>query len=273
MLSETRIRDNVWGWTLGGESLLTSYGSNCTAVAGRDAVLLIDPFIAPAHARLVEKALGTKTNVPLRHVVLTHHHTDHALGAGWFASKGVEVVAHRACRERMAAEHPGLIASRRRQPDLADLFRDAEPYLPGHVFDESLTLDLGGTQARIFHPGHNHTPGDAIVHLPKESVVVCGDLVSAGYHVNYEDATVGNLEDGIYVLGSTGARTYVPGHGPAGGPDLLETQARYHSEIRTAARSSPNAPFALDRIRSLFPGHLLEEVLSASLEKNRSGIS
>jgi cyclase len=273
MLSETRIRDNVWVWTLGGESLLTSYGANCTAVAGRDAVLLIDPFIAPAHARLVEKALGTNTSVPLRHIVLTHHHTDHALGAGWFAPKGVEIAAHPACRERMAAEHPGLIASRRRQPDLADLFRDAEPYLPGRVFDESLTLDLGDTEARVFHPGHNHTPGDAVVHFPKESVVVCGDLVSAGYHVNYEDAALDNLGDGINILRSLGTRTYVPGHGPPGGPELLESQSRYHSAIRTAAGSSQDAPSALDRIRSLFPGYFLEEVLPPALQKNRSGTS
>ena len=49
-------------------------------------------------------------------VALVQLDPDHALGAGWFASKGVEVIAHHACRERMAAEHPALIAS----PALAD---------------------------------------------------------------------------------------------------------------------------------------------------------
>ena len=61
-LGVTRFRDNVWVWTFGGESIATSYGSNCTAVAGRDAVLLVDPFIAPAYAQDFAKAMtGTIT--------------------------------------------------------------------------------------------------------------------------------------------------------------------------------------------------------------------
>jgi cyclase len=263
-LVETRLTEDLWVWTLGGERIATSYGANCTAVVGKTAVLLVDPFIAPAHARLVEEKLREKTPLPVRHVVLTHHHTDHALGAGWFAARGATVHAHRACRDRMAAEHPALIESRRRQPEIASLFCDAEPYLPESVFDESLTLDFGGRQIQAFHPGHNHTPGDAVVHVPDSETVICGDLISSGYHVNYEDADTANLESGIRFLRSLGAHTYVPGHGPADGPELLDNQARYHSEIRRAA-SKPDTASALDRIRSLFPGYLLEEVLPAAL--------
>jgi glyoxylase-like metal-dependent hydrolase (beta-lactamase superfamily II) len=91
ILRETRVRDNVWVWTLGEDRIETSYGANCTAVVGRDSVLVVDPFIAPALAKLVEDALREKTSLPVRFVVLTHHHTDHALGAGWFARRGATV--------------------------------------------------------------------------------------------------------------------------------------------------------------------------------------
>ena len=265
-LRETRIRENVWVWTFGGESIPTSYGANCTAVVGREAALLVDPFIAPVLARRVEETLRAKTALPLRHVVLTHHHTDHALGAGFFASRGVEVVAHRVCAERMSAEHPGLVASRRLQPDIADLFRDAEPYIPSRIFDEEVTLDLGGTEARLLHPGHNHTPGDAVVHLTRESVVICGDLVSSSYHVNYEDADVANLERGLETLRALEAGTYIPGHGPAGGPELLDAELRYHRAIVEAAASG-EGPERLERIRSRFPDYRLESVLPAAFTR------
>jgi glyoxylase-like metal-dependent hydrolase (beta-lactamase superfamily II) len=209
-LAETRVREDVLVFTLGGDRIATSYGANCTAVLGRTAVLLVDPFISPAYARPVEEKVYEKTPVPVRHVVLTHHHTDHALGAGWFDARGAVVHAHRACRGAMAAEHPDLIESRRRQPEIAFLFRDAKAYLPARIFDESLTLDLGRRQVRVLHPGHNHTPGDAVLQLPERETVVCGDLVSSGYHVNCEDADIGNLENGIQYLRSLGARTYVP---------------------------------------------------------------
>ena len=269
---QTRPRENVFVWTLGGEGISTSYGSNCAAVVGMKAILLVDPFIAPSYARRVEQSLREKTSVPLRHVLLTHHHTDHALGAGWFASRGVEVIAHPACRAAMAAEHPGLVAARRRQPELADLFGDAEPYIPSRTCDEELTLDLGGTEVRVLHPGHNHTAGDLVAHLPRESVLVCGDLVSAGYHVNYEDAIPANLGRGLESLRALNARTLVPGHGAWGGLDLLDRQSRYHSAIRDIARSAPDLATAISRIRSLFPGYLLEEVLPSGLKAEWSAV-
>ena len=256
-LRETRIRDNVWVWTFGGDRIETSYGANCTAVIGRDSVLVVDPFIVPAFAKLVEDALRDRTQLPVRFVVLTHHHTDHALGAGWFAGRGATVAAHAACRDAMAAEHPGLIEARRRVRELAELFRDVEPHLPGIVFGDAIEIDLGESRARVFHPGPGHTAGDVVVRLEPESVVVCGDLVSAGFHVNYEDAVVENLEKGIRGLRDLGARTYVPGHGAPGGPEILEEQLRYHAAIAAAS--------SVEEVRRRFPGYALAEVLPQSL--------
>ena len=256
-LRETRLRDNAWVWTLGGDRIETSYGANAVAVAGRESVLVVDPLIAPAYARLVETAIAEKTSLPVRHVVLTHHHTDHALGASWFAARGAQIWAHPACRNAMAAEHPGLVHARREIPQLAELFRDAEPYIPSAIVDASIEIDLGGSRARVFHPGAGHTRGDLAVHLERESIVACGDLVSVGYHVNYEDAAVENLVDGLRTLRDLRASIYVPGHGPAGGPEILDAQARYHSVVGSAASAS--------EIRDAFPEYALAELLPASV--------
>ena len=261
-LSQTNLRENVFVWTLGGDRIETSYGANCTAVIGREAVLLVDPLIAPAHARLVENALSAVTPLPVRFVVLTHHHTDHALGAAWFGSRGATVVAHRACQEAMAAEHPALIRSRRRIPGLAELFADAKPCLPSLDFEEGvLTLDLGGCVARVVHPGPGHTAGDSVVHLEEESVTICGDLVSAGYHVNYEDAAIESLETGLAVLRDLQTRSYVPGHGAVGGPHLLDDQLEYHRAAAGARGSDSSRP--RHPLHARFPGYLLEEVIGS----------
>jgi cyclase len=257
ILRETRIRDNVWVWTFGGDRIETSYGANSTAVIGRSSVLVVDPFIVPAFAKLVENALRDRTSLPVRFVVLTHHHTDHALGAGWFAGRGATVAAHAACRDAMEAEHAGLIEARRRVRELAELFRDVEPHLPGIVFGDAIEIDLGESRARVFHPGPGHTAGDVVVRLERESVVVCGDLVSAGFHVNYEDAVLENLENGIRALRDLGARTYVPGHGAPGGPEILEEQLRYHAAVAAAS--------SVEEIQRRFPGYALTEVLPQAL--------
>ena len=268
-LEETRLSERIFVWTAGGEAIGTSWGANCVGVLGDLGVLLVDPLIAPALARRVEASVARHTDRPVTHVVLTHHHTDHALGSSYFARRGARVLAHAECAKRMAAEHPGLVAARRAQPETADLFADAEPRRPDRVYEESeATLDLGGVEARVFHPGHGHTPGDSIVHVPSESVAVCGDLVSAGYHVNMEDASPSGALSALDTLARLGARTYVPGHGSPGGLDLLDRQRAYFEAVSAAVREGSDAGLTPEeietRIVSLFPSHLLRLVLPSA---------
>jgi cyclase len=270
-LIETPIRDNVAVFTLGGEEVASSYGANCTAVRGSDATLLVDPLIAPAHARLVDEALVAWSAPPVRFVVLTHHHTDHALGSSWFARRGAAVIAHEQCRAGMERNHAALIAERRRDPALSALFSDAESVLPGVLFSDGVTLDLGGVEARVIHTGHGHTPGDAIVHLPGEALAVCGDLVSNGYHVNLEDASMNGFARGLARLLALGARKYVPGHGALGSSEIVEAQERYFSLVSSVVAEGKAAGSSqreiVDELRRRFPGFLLEMVLSETVRR------
>ncbi|MGH9440641.1 MAG: MBL fold metallo-hydrolase [Thermoanaerobaculia bacterium] len=270
-LEEHAIGDRVRVWTLGGDQITSSYGANCVGILGDDGVLLVDPLIAPAHAKLVEAALRKQTDAPVRFVLLTHHHTDHALGSSWFARQGAAVIAHEACRRGMEQHHPALLAQRRKDPELAKLFSDAETILPTITFPATLTLDLGGVEARILHPGHGHTPGDAVLFLPGESVAVCGDLVSSGYHVNFEDASLPGATAGLEFLASLGAETYVPGHGRASGKTILEDQKWYHAAIDEAVREGDAGGRDLAEttgvLKKLFPGFLLEMVLPETVAR------
>ncbi|HSB37148.1 MAG TPA: MBL fold metallo-hydrolase [Thermoanaerobaculia bacterium] len=261
-LSRAPVAERVEVFTLGGDSILTSFGANALAVYGHGAVLVVDPFVAPDHARLLEAALQERTSDPVRFVILTHHHTDHALGAAYFARKGAVVAAHRRCAERMAAEHPALIAERRARPELAGLFADASSLAPAALFDERLDFDLRGISVRVRHAGHAHTPGDAVL-LIGDDVVVTGDIVSNGYHVNYEDASPEGAATAARALLEGPGRLFVPGHGAPGGREIVERQIAYHVAVRGAARR-PNAAAEIHR---LFPGYLLGTTVEASVAR------
>jgi cyclase len=265
-LREIALSDRVFVWTLGGETIATSWGANCVGVLGDQGMLLVDPLIAPAYARLVEEAVARHTARPVTHVVLTHHHTDHALGSSYFGRRGVQVLAHRACAERMAAEHPGLVASRRAQPETAELFADAEARPPDRIYErEEVVVELGGVEIRVSHPGHGHTPGDSILHVTSEAVAVCGDLVSSGYHVNMEDASPFGALSGLDRLARLEARTYVPGHGAPGGPALLEEQRAYHLRVSEVIGEGLSPGETEARLIELFPSHRLRLVLPSAL--------
>ena len=222
-LHETVLSERLVVLTLGGDAIETSFGANCLALASSSGTLLVDPMVAPAHARLVDEALPGRGFPEVTHVVLTHHHTDHALGAGWFAARAASVIAHARCAEAMAAQHPATVAARRRVPELAALFADAEPHFPSVRFEESHAVDLGDVAVEVRHLGPGHTPGDAVVLFPSEDTVACGDSVFRGYHFNYEEADAPALLHRLGELERLPVSRFVPGHGPAGG---RETPAR-----------------------------------------------
>jgi len=273
-LQETRIRDNVIVWTLGGDTIQTSYGTNATAVIGEDAVLMIDPLIAPAYGHRLAQKLRAHTEVPVRYVVFTHHHTDHSWGAAPFEDEGAVLIGHRECRERMLAEHPDLVERRRAQDDIADLFADARPVPPSITFDEGLVLHVGVAEVEIWHPGAAHTPGDAFLFLPEERAAVCGDLVFAGYHYNYEDASPDGVRAGLRALESLDADVFIPGHGAPGGPELLSAQAAYHDAVRDivadGVEGGKEDAVIVEEIRARFPDHRLALVLPTTVARLRA---
>src|ERR1035441_3063081 len=157
-LAENRLSEAVSVFTHGGETLATSFGANAVAFFGDGAIVLVDPFVSPVQAAGLDALLRARTAAPVTHVVLTHHHTDHALGAGYFAADGAEVVAHEKAVARMAKEHPGLIAERRKDPEVAHLFESAAPYAPSRIVSETFLLEAGGVRLGGFPPGPPHPP-------------------------------------------------------------------------------------------------------------------
>jgi cyclase len=271
-LREVQVRENVWVWTLGGDGVGTSYGANCVAVVADAGVVLVDPLGAPAHARLVETALRRKTDRPVRVVVLTHHHADHTWGASHFVRQGALLLAHRACRERMAAEHPTLLATRQAQPEAAELLGEVALVLPSLTFDEGVGLHLG-VEVEVWHPGHAHSPGDAFLYLPEAGVAVCGDLVFSGYHFHYEHADPTGVRQGLQALRALDAEVFVPGHGHPGGPELLAAQAAYHDAVeevvQQALAAGKGEAEAVADLRARFPDYRLEFVLPVTYQRVR----
>src|SRR3989475_2098936 len=273
-LTETQVADRVVGGTAGGDTIQSSFGTNCVGVLGSEAVLVIDPLISPGLARGVEAARRRRTTAPVGFVVRTHHHTDHTWGASIFSSQGAAVVAHRACRERMAEQHPAILESRRRQPELADLVADTVLVLPQVTYDEALVIHLEDLEVELWHPGWGHTPGDTFLFLPEQRVAVCGDLVFEGYHYNYEDASVSGVRQGLKALEALDADVFIPGHGPAGGPEVLPRQAAYHDAVErivTAGLDAGRDDSAIaDDIRSQFPDYRLSLVVPSAVAKFRA---
>ncbi|MCL7379256.1 MBL fold metallo-hydrolase [Streptomyces sp. 35G-GA-8] len=202
--------------------------NNAGFVSDGETTLLIDTAATERRALLLREAILT-AGVPLpRTVVNTHHHGDHTYGNGLFVPEAT-VIGHAACREEQsAAGHELRVA----WPGTD--FGAIPITLPTVTYHERLTLHVGGTEARVFHPGVAHSRGDSIVHLPERGIVFTGDLVFQGGTPFLAMGSLRGSLRALELLRSLDASVVVPGHGPVTDPsafDATEEYLRYVTDL------------------------------------------
>jgi cyclase len=197
----------------------------------KDYLIVVDANY-PSGAQAMIETTQRISNKPVKYVILTHHHGDHVYGSSLWTKHGAITVAHAGVAEEMQRFEPARWQSAIKQrPDVAAL-RLAVPEPPQQTFDRSpYVIKDGGREVRIYHFGWAHTRGDAFVYLPKEKVLCTGDAVVNGPYNFTGDADIGNWPKAIRQAQILGAVHVLPGHGPAGGPEVMEGQARFLNEL------------------------------------------
>ena len=234
---------------------------NTTVVIGDREVLVVDSCYLPSSAREDIAQIRQWTSKPVRYLVNTHWHYDHTMGNGEYAAAfpGLQIVAHRETRKHIAGYNPGWFAryhqrnidfrgelesgkdaegkaiTPERRTELQELMRGRDPVgrefaaiadrPPTVGFDHSLDIDLGNREVQLRFLGRGNTTGDIVVYLPKEKILVAGDLLDypvpylgGGYPVDLV-ATLRRVADLDTVR-------IVPGHG-----EILNDEAHLQNVI------------------------------------------
>lgn len=229
---------------------------NSVAIVSNEGVLVFDSNGTPAAAAAVLAAIRGLTDKPVRYLVHSHWHWDHWYGAQVYrhAFPEVKIVAHEKTRAMMAGSaiefnRPGLeqglpgyvkalearvagaeaaqpprnLAALKRQYDEARFFleqkKSVQHVAPDITFTDRLDLKLGEREIQVLNYGRAVTPGDAFLYLPKERVVVSGDLLIDPFPFALSSYPTGWLQ-ALEKLDALGAQVIVPGHGP---PSLDKT--------------------------------------------------
>lgn len=156
------------------------FNSNAGFVVTGAGVVVVDALGTPALGEALRQAIARVTDEPIRRVILTHYHADHAYGLAALKAAGAEIWAHEAAREYL----DGGEAERRREQRARDLFpwvAESMPIVrPDRWLGEDTAFTLGTVRFEIHHLGPAHSPEDVIVVLPDEGVVFGGDILFAG---------------------------------------------------------------------------------------------
>jgi cyclase len=201
--------------------MISGEGGNVALYTTNEGVILVDDMFDRNHADILAQVRSV-TDKPLRYVLNTHQHDDHA-GGDLKMLPIAEVIAHRNVRANLA--------------DLKRPYYEDTPGtpigLPRITFTDQLAVNLGGKEVQAHYFGRGHTSGDAVVYFPELKVIHTGDLFLGTRASGRGAAAVSSRPPGVpvyidYVQGGSFVEwsktldgilkldfdTVIPGHGP-----------------------------------------------------------
>ena len=187
--------------------------SNAMIIITKSDVLLAGAHFSPEGTSELLAEIARLTTLPLRYVILTHHH------------KGFNYI------DFDFPKNVEFITSWQTWQSLKSEYRE----LPNPViyFDKGLTLQRNGVNIVLNNSEFGHSVGDVFIYLPGPGVLFTSDLV-------YNDV-VGYMGDGhlrewstiLEFLGSLEARTVVPGLGKVTDSAGIQRFTRFYRDFTT----------------------------------------
>jgi len=279
-----------------------SVGANSAFIVTDRDVIVVDDHITLRAARALLAEIRRVTNLPVRYVVNTHFHYDHTSGNGAFGPD-VELLSHPRTRaillergqasiaQELAAMPARLAAFRTRrdttrsdsvralltrqigETELAmEEYRSLTVVLPTMTVDSSLVLFRGnGQEIRVFYLGRGHTSGDIVVQLPREGLLIAGDLITntAG-PPNLMDSYPGEWGATLRRLAQLDFTTTLPGHGA-----IFDGKQRYAAtaDFMDDLWRQVSTAYAAGTTRDAAPGQVDVSRHSATFPALRSGLN
>jgi glyoxylase-like metal-dependent hydrolase (beta-lactamase superfamily II) len=196
---------------------LSGWDETVGAVAGSLSAMIIDAGPTLAAGAELRQQVEERLGLPVRHVVITHPHFDHILGAASFpdaqhyGAVGLGALLAQGGRESLAED-----AVRQGVPRPAAEAATEALHRPHHEVSGELVVELGDRRVVLANLSPAHSGHDLVALVPDADVIFCGDLVEesgepqAGpdAHPTWWPAAL----DRLLELGGLHGR-YVPGHG------------------------------------------------------------
>jgi glyoxylase-like metal-dependent hydrolase (beta-lactamase superfamily II) len=203
------------------DGLYHEAGDVALRVTSAGLILIDDKF--PNHVPNIMELVRTVSALPVRHVLNTHHHGDHASGNATLRAMGIDVIGHENVR--------------------ANFLRIKQPGEPNIVFADKAAVFLGGVEVQLLHLGRGHTSGDTVIYFPDLKTVHAGDLVIDGMPV-IDYPAGGSAIEFVKTIGALlelDFDTLIPGHGRLMTKnEVVDYKARFEEmnrRMRNLARS------------------------------------
>jgi glyoxylase-like metal-dependent hydrolase (beta-lactamase superfamily II) len=251
-MQRERVADNVFYFQSDVYAQVTA-----GAVIGPNWAVVIDTLAIPEETLQIRDFIEQELNLPVRYVIDTHYHADHAWGNCFFP--GATIIAHTLSRKQLATKgQQSLLEARRQNP----AFRRVKIVLPQLTFDESYLILRVGKKTLSMFPLPGPCSDNIGVLVEEDRVLFAGDaFMPLPYIVDGDiDETIASLKK----ISKMGLENVVPGHGDIvlrGEIDgMVKENLIYLSAIRKGVRKAA---------RRKYPMEILDEIGVEKCGKSR----
>jgi glyoxylase-like metal-dependent hydrolase (beta-lactamase superfamily II) len=239
------------------------WNSNTAFVVTDAGVLLFDSGSSAGIGRAIRKTIAGVTPQPVRWIVNSHAHGDHWLGNAAFADSVEQIFASAEVAEAIAADGSAWVD--RFDAMTGGITGDSAILAPDRTIEQAAEMSFGGVPVLMMLSGGSHSPGDLMLWLPRDAVLIAGDVV---YSDRMPSTNAGNLRQWITTLTrlqQLQPRVVVPGHGAVTDVAGIERLHALLSELWLAVKAGidagqsdfemrPGVSAALARFEPFYPG-------------------
>jgi glyoxylase-like metal-dependent hydrolase (beta-lactamase superfamily II)/rhodanese-related sulfurtransferase len=221
-----QVSPNVWsaiGATAPPTYENSGHNNNLSFIVTEEGVVVVNAGDNWLLAKALHEEIRKVTDQPVKHVILENGQGHAMLGSNYWKEQGATIIAHVDAAHEIETRGADIIASMRQ--GRRDKAVGTELTMPDVTFEDRHVIELGGERIEVLHLGPAHSPGDISVWLPKQKLVIAGDIA---FHQRmlpvFEDTDTAAWIETWPAFEALGAETVIPGHGD---PTDMATVTRY----------------------------------------------
>jgi len=210
-----KVKDNVYsaiGATAPGTYANSGHNNNLSFVITDEGVLLFNAGDNYLLAQALHHEIKKLTDKPIKYVVLENAQGHAMLGSNYWQDQGAEVIMHVDSHKEL--QHYGQEVIDRMKTGRRDKGQWTKLVEPDRTFKDKLVIELGGETFEVLYLGPGHSPGDIALWMPKQKVLITGDLA---FHERlmpiFEHTDTSGWIETWDKIEALNAEVIIPGHG------------------------------------------------------------
>lgn len=239
-------------------------GGNITLSIENNGIIIVDDGYEAMAPKLIQK-IHVISDKPIRYVINTHWHFDHASANKQLHDVGAQIIAQDNARKRLQSGGYLKFFSMSVAPA-------SKESLPDITYTKNMTLYFKNNLISIVHPTScAHTDGDSIVFFQRENILSMGDIYLENLYP-FIDASSGGCLYGLIDAAKYAYNHFVnqstiiiTGHGKIGNKASLSSYIEMLEQITRSIKNYSNQGKTLQQIIQLRPTKKYDSNWSYSL--------